>query len=30
VSLELNGRALPPLGPKGSVIQRMVLPPEPR
>ena len=30
VSLELNGRALPPLGPKGSVIQRIVLPPEPR
>lgn len=30
VSLELNGRALPPLGPKGSVIQRIVLPPESR
>jgi cytoskeleton protein RodZ len=30
VSLELNGRALPPLGPKGLVIQRIVLPPEAR
>ena len=30
VSLELNGRALPPLGPNGVVIQRIVLPPEPR
>jgi len=30
VSLELNGRTLPPLGPKGLVIQRIVLPPEAR
>jgi len=30
VSLELNGRALPPLGPSGAVIQRLVLPPESR
>jgi len=30
VSFELNGRALPPLGPKGLVIQRIVLPPEAR
>ena len=30
VSFELNGRALPPLGPKGAVIQRIVLPPEAR
>jgi cytoskeletal protein RodZ len=28
VRLELNGTALPPLGPHGSVIQRLVLPPE--
>jgi cytoskeleton protein RodZ len=30
VSFELNGRALPSLGPKGLVIQRIVVPPEPR
>jgi cytoskeleton protein RodZ len=30
VALELNGRALPPLGTKGAVIQRLVLPPAPR
>jgi len=30
VSLELNGRALPPLGPRGSVLPRLVLPPESR
>ena len=30
VSLELNGRALPPLGAKGTVIPRLVLPPEAR
>ncbi len=30
VSLELNGRALPPLGPRGAVLPRLVLPPEPR
>lgn len=30
VSFELNGRTLPPLGPKGAVIQRIVLPPESR
>ena len=30
VSFELNGRALPPLGPRGAVIQRIVLPPEAR
>lgn len=30
VTLELNGRALPPLGGKGVVIQRLVLPPTPR
>jgi cytoskeleton protein RodZ len=30
VSLELNGRALPPLGPSGAVISRLVLPPESR
>jgi len=28
VVLELNGRALPPLGAKGSVISRLVLPPQ--
>ena len=30
VSFELNGRALPSLGPKGAVIQRIVLPPDAR
>jgi cytoskeleton protein RodZ len=30
VSLELNGRALPPLGARGVVIPRLVLPPESR
>jgi cytoskeleton protein RodZ len=30
VSFELNGRALPPLGGKGTVIPRLVLPPEAR
>jgi cytoskeleton protein RodZ len=30
VALELNGRALPPLGGKGVVIPRLVLPPESR
>jgi cytoskeleton protein RodZ len=30
VALELNGRTLPPLGGKGVVIQRLVLPPSPR
>jgi cytoskeleton protein RodZ len=30
VDLELNGRPLPPLGAKGVVIPRIVLPPEPR
>src|SRR5215470_13107089 len=28
VTLELNGRALPPLGPSGTVISRIVLPPQ--
>src|SRR5205085_2624606 len=28
VSLELNGRTLPPLGPSGTVISRIVLPPQ--
>ncbi len=27
VALELNGRALPPLGPRGAVIPRLVIPP---
>jgi hypothetical protein len=27
VSLELNGRSLPPLGGRGAVISRIVLPP---
>jgi hypothetical protein len=30
VSFELNGRALPPLGPRGLVIPRLVLPPDNR
>ena len=30
VALELNGHALPPLGAKGAVIQRLALPPAPR
>jgi Domain of unknown function (DUF4115) len=30
VSFELNGRALPPLGGRGVVIPRLVLPPESR
>jgi len=30
VSFELNGRSVPQLGPKGAVIQRIVLPPEAR
>jgi cytoskeleton protein RodZ len=30
VVLELNGRALPPLGAKGMVVPRLVLPPQPR
>jgi cytoskeleton protein RodZ len=30
VSLELNGRALPPLGPRGAVLPRLVVPPESR
>lgn len=30
VSFELNGRALPPLGARGAVIPRLVLPPEAR
>jgi cytoskeletal protein RodZ len=30
VSFELNGRALPPLGGKGTVVPRLVLPPEAR
>jgi cytoskeleton protein RodZ len=30
VSFELNGRVLPPLGPRGVVIPRLVLPPESR
>jgi cytoskeleton protein RodZ len=30
VSFELNGRVLPPLGARGLVIPRLVLPPEPR
>jgi cytoskeleton protein RodZ len=30
VSLELNGRALPPLGPRGVVIPRLVVPPDAR
>jgi cytoskeleton protein RodZ len=30
VTFELNGRTLPPLGAKGAVIQRIVLPPESR
>jgi hypothetical protein len=28
VSLELNGRVLPPLGARGAVIQRLVIPPD--
>jgi hypothetical protein len=28
VTLELNGRTLPPLGPSGAVIGRLVLPPQ--
>jgi len=28
VTLELNGRLLPPLGPSGTVIARLVVPPE--
>lgn len=27
IALELNGRALPPLGPRGAVIPRLVIPP---
>jgi hypothetical protein len=30
VSLELNGRPLPPLGARGAVIPRLVLPPDSR
>jgi hypothetical protein len=30
VNFELNGRALPPLGPRGVVIPRLVLPPDAR
>jgi cytoskeleton protein RodZ len=30
LSLELNGRALPPLGPRGVVVPRFVVPPDPR
>jgi cytoskeleton protein RodZ len=30
VSLELNGRTLPPLGPRGVVVPRLVLPPDAR
>ena len=30
ISFELNGRALPPLGPRGVVIPRLVLPPDTR
>jgi len=30
VALELNGRALPPLGARGVVVPRLVLPPAPR
>ena len=30
ISFELNGRALPPLGPKGVVIPRLVIPPDVR
>jgi hypothetical protein len=30
ISFELNGRALPPLGPRGVVIPRLVLPPDAR
>jgi cytoskeleton protein RodZ len=30
VSLELNGRALPPLGPRGVVVPRLVIPPDAR
>jgi hypothetical protein len=30
VSFELNGRPVPPLGARGSVIPRLVLPPEAR
>jgi hypothetical protein len=30
VALELNGHALPPLGARGTVVPRLVLPPEPR
>ena len=30
VALELNGRALPPLGAQGMVIPRLILPPQPR
>jgi cytoskeleton protein RodZ len=28
ITLELNGRTLPPLGPSGAVISRIVLPPQ--
>jgi hypothetical protein len=28
VTLELNGRTLPPLGPSGAVVSRIVLPPQ--
>jgi cytoskeleton protein RodZ len=30
VTLELNGRVLPPLGPRGTTVHRLVLPTEPR
>jgi cytoskeleton protein RodZ len=30
VSLELNGRTLPPLGPRGVVVPRLVVPPDAR
>ncbi|MGH7333093.1 MAG: DUF4115 domain-containing protein [Candidatus Rokuibacteriota bacterium] len=30
VTLELNGRVLPPLGARGTTVHRLVLPAEPR
>jgi len=30
ISLELNGQALPPLGARGAVIRRLVVPADPR
>jgi cytoskeleton protein RodZ len=30
IALELNGRSLPPLGARGAVISRLVIPPPPQ